>query len=192
VLMMLGMLGLFFELSNPGVILPGVIGGISLILAFFAFQSLPINYAGLLLIAFGIVLLIAEIKIVSHGVLAIGGIIAMALGSMMLFDAPEMDLRVAWSAIIPMVGATALLFLFVVSTALRTLKVPAVIGTSALVGQTGIARGPLSPAGQVMIQGELWQAVARGAPVEEGARVRVVDVNGLTLTVEKAGEGGVA
>ena len=92
VLMMLGMLGLFFELSNPGVILPGVIGGISLILAFFAFQSLPINWAGLLLIAFGIVLLIAEIKIVSHGVLAIGGIIAMALGSMMLFDAPEMDL----------------------------------------------------------------------------------------------------
>ena len=192
VLMMLGMLGLFFELSNPGVILPGIIGGISLILAFFAFQSLPINYAGLLLIAFGIVLLIAEIKIVSHGVLAIGGIIAMALGSIMLFDAPEMDLRVAWSAIIPMVGATALLFLFVVSTALRTLKVPAVIGTPALVGQTGIARGPLSPAGQVMIQGELWQAVARGAPVEEGARVRVVDVNGLTLTVEKAGEGGVA
>jgi len=192
VLMMLGMLGLFFELSNPGVILPGVIGGISLILAFFAFQSLPINYAGLLLIAFGIVLLIAEIKIVSHGVLAIGGIIAMALGSMMLFDAPEMDLRVAWSAIIPMVGATALLFLFVVSTALRTLKSPAVIGTPALVGQTGIARGPLSPTGQVMIHGELWQAVIRCAPVEEGARVRVVDVNGLTLTVEKAGEGGVA
>src|SRR5678816_2726110 len=159
VLMMLGMLGLFFELSNPGVILPGVIGGISLILAFFAFQSLPINYAGLLLIAFGIVLLIAEIKIVSHGVLAIGGIIAMALGSMMLFDAPEMDLRVAWSAIIPMVGATALLFLFVVSAALRTMKSPAVIGAPALMGQTGIARGPLSPAGQVMIHGELWQAV---------------------------------
>ena len=124
--------------------------------------------------------------------LAIGGIIAMALGSMMLFDAPEMDLRVAWSAIIPMVGATALLFLFVVSTPLRAVKSPAVVGTPALVGQTGIARGPLNPAGQVMIQGELWQAVARGAPVEEGARVRVVDVNGLTLTVEKAGEGGVA
>ena len=114
--MMLGMLGLFFELSNPGVILPGVIGGISLILAFFAFQSLPINYAGLLLILFGIVLLIAEIKIVSHGVLAIGGIVAMALGSMMLFDAPEMDLRVV------VVGRSCrrwapprLLFMFVVA-----------------------------------------------------------------------------
>ena len=168
ILMMLGMLGLFFELSNPGVILPGVIGGISLILAFFAFQSLPINWAGLLLIAFGIVLLIAEIKIVSHGVLAIGGIIAMALGSMMLFDAPEMDLRVAWSAIVPMVGATALLFMFVVATALRTLKSRVAIGTPALVGQTGVARGALSPQGQVMIHGELWQAVIRGAAVEEG------------------------
>jgi membrane-bound serine protease (ClpP class) len=191
VLMMLGMLGLFFELSNPGVILPGIIGGISLILAFMAFQSLPINWAGLLLIAFGIVLLIAEIKIVSHGVLAIGGIIAMALGSVMLFDAPEMDLRVAWSAIIPMVGATAVLFMFVVATALRTLGTRVPSGTPALVGQTGVARGALSPGGQVMIHGELWQAVARGgAPVEEGARVRVVDVNGLTLTVEKTGEGG--
>ena len=191
ILMMLGMLGLFFELSNPGVILPGVIGGISLILAFMAFQSLPINWAGLLLIAFGIVLLIAEIKIVSHGVLAIGGIIAMALGSVMLFDAPEMDLRVAWSAIIPMVGATAVLFMFVVATALRTLGTRVPSGTPALVGQTGVVRGALSPGGQVMIHGELWQAVARGeAPVEEGARVRVVDVNGLTLTVEKTGEGG--
>ncbi|OGL00816.1 MAG: hypothetical protein A3D33_16600, partial [Candidatus Rokubacteria bacterium RIFCSPHIGHO2_02_FULL_73_26] len=90
ILMMLGMLGLFFELSNPGVILPGVVGGISLILAFFAFQSLPINYAGLLLILFGIVLFIAEIKVVSHGVLAIGGTISMALGSMMLFETPEL------------------------------------------------------------------------------------------------------
>src|SRR5204862_7190351 len=89
ILMMVGMLGIFFELSNPGVVLPGVIGGISLILAFFAFQSLPINWAGVLLILFGIVLLIAEIKIVSHGILALGGIVSMALGSLMLFDAPE-------------------------------------------------------------------------------------------------------
>src|SRR2546427_2480592 len=102
-----GMLGLFFELSNPGVILPGVIGGISLILAFFAFQSLPINYAGLLLILFGIVLLAAEIKIVSHGVLALGGILAMSLGSLMLFDAPDVGFRVSWWVIVPMVGTAA-------------------------------------------------------------------------------------
>jgi membrane-bound serine protease (ClpP class) len=192
ILMMLGMLGLFFELSNPGVVLPGVVGGISLILAFFAFQSLPINYAGLLLILFGIVLLVAEIKVVSHGVLAIGGIVAMALGSLMLFDAPEIGFRVSWWVILPTVGATAGMFLFVVAAALRSLTARSPVGGPALVGQTGVARGPLSPEGQVLVQGELWRAVVRGTPVEEGARVRVVGVNGLTLTVEKAAEGGTA
>jgi len=190
ILMMLGMLGLFFELSNPGVVLPGVIGGISLILAFFALQTLPINYAGLLLILFGIVLLIAEIKVVSHGVLAIGGIVALALGSIMLFDAPELDLRVSWAVIVPTVAATAGVFLFVVAAGVRALTSRSVVGAPALLGQTGIARERLQPEGQVLVQGELWRAVARGTPVEEGSRVRVVDVNGLTLTVEKAGEGG--
>ena len=190
ILMMLGMLGLFFELSNPGVILPGVVGGISLILAFFALQSLPINYAGLLLILFGIVLLIAEIKVVSHGVLAIGGIVALALGSLMLFDAPEIGFRVSWWVILPTVGATAGMFLVAVAAGLRALSARSPAGGSALVGQTGVARGALSPEGQVLVQGELWRAVARGAPVAEGARVRVVDAKGLTLTVEKAGEGG--
>ena len=190
ILMMLGMLGLFFELSNPGVILPGVVGGISLILAFFALQSLPINYAGLLLILFGIVLLIAEIKVVSHGVLAVGGIVALALGSLMLFDAPEIGLRVSWWVILPTVGATAGMFLVAVAAGLRALSARSPAGGSALVGQTGVARGALSPEGQVLVQGELWRAVARGAPVAEGARVRVVDAKGLTLTVEKAGEGG--
>ena len=192
ILMMLGMLGLFFELSNPGVILPGVVGGISLILAFFAFQSLPINFAGLLLILFGIVLLIAEIKVVSHGVLAIGGIVAMALGSLMLFDAPEIGFRVSWRVILPTVGATAGIFLFVIAAGVRALAARSPVGAPALVGETGIARGALSPEGQVLVHGELWRAVVRGAPVEEGARVRVVGVKGLTLTVEKAGEGGAA
>jgi membrane-bound serine protease (ClpP class) len=192
VLMMLGMLGLFFELSNPGVILPGVVGGISLILAFFAFQSLPINYAGLLLILFGIVLMIAEIKVVSHGVLAIGGIVSMGLGSLMLFDAPEVGFRVSWWVILPTVGATAGVFLFVVAAGLRALTARSAVGAPALVGQTGVARGALSPEGQVLVQGELWRAVARGAPVEEGSRVRVIDVQGLTLTVEKAGKEGTA
>ena len=190
ILMMLGMLGLFFELSNPGVVLPGVIGGISLILTFFALQTLPINYAGLLLLLFGVVLLIAEIKVVSHGVLATGGIVALALGSIMLFDAPELDLRVSWAVIVPTVAATAGVFLFVVAAGVRALTSRSVVGAPALLGQTGIARERLQPEGQVLVQGELWRAVARGTPVEEGSRVRVVDVNGLTLTVEKAGEGG--
>ncbi len=191
ILMMLGMIGLLAELYNPGAIVPGVIGGISLILAFFAFQSLPINYAGLLLILFGIVLLVAEIKVVSHGVLAIGGIVAMALGSLMLFDAPEAGgLRISWWVVLPTVGATAGLFLFVVTAGVRALARRPFLGAAGLIGQTGIARGRLAPEGQVAVQGELWRAVAEGEPVEEGAQVRIVDVQGLTLKVVKAGESG--
>ena len=193
VLMMLGMLGLFFELSNPGVILPGVIGGISLILAFFAFQSLPINYAGLLLILFGIVLLVAEIKIVSHGVLAIGGITSMALGSLMLFDSPEVGFRVSWWVIVPTVGATAGLFLFVVAVGVRALGRPPATGAEGLIGKTGSVRERLAPEGQVLVSGEIWRAVAEGEPVEIGGQVRIVAVDGLTLKVTKAeARGGVA
>jgi membrane-bound serine protease (ClpP class) len=192
VLMMLGMLGLFFELSNPGVILPGVIGGISLILAFFAFQSLPINYAGLLLILFGIVLLVAEIKIVSHGILAIGGIVSMALGSLMLFDAPEVGFRVSWWVIVPTVGAMAGLFLFVVAAGVRALGRPAATGAEGLVGKTATVRERLAPEGQVMVSGEIWRAVADGESLEPGAQVRIVAVDGLTLKVAKAeAKGGV-
>ena len=188
VLMMLGMIGLFFELSNPGVVLPGVIGGISLILAFFAFQSLPINYAGLLLILFGIVLLIAEIKIVSHGVLAIGGMVSMALGSLMLFDAPEVGFRVSWLVIAPTVGATAGLFMFVVAAGVRALGRPPFTGAEGLVGRTGTVRERLGPEGQVMVSGELWRAVVDGEPLEPGAQVRVMAVDGLTLRVAKAAQ----
>jgi membrane-bound serine protease (ClpP class) len=190
VLMMLGMLGLFFELSNPGVILPGVIGGISLILAFFAFQSLPINYAGLLLILFGIVLLVAEIKIVSHGVLALGGIVSMSLGSLMLFDAPDLGFRLSWRVIVPTVGATAGLFLFVVTVGARALARRPLLGASGMIGQTAVARGALDGEGQVSVQGEIWRAVAEGEPIADGTRVRVVGIDGLTLKVVKTAEGG--
>jgi membrane-bound serine protease (ClpP class) len=191
VLMMLGMLGLFFELSNPGVILPGVIGGISLILAFFAMQSLPVNYAGLLLILFAIVLFVAEITIVSHGVLAIGGIIAMALGSLMLFDAPDVGFRISWWVIAPSVAATAGVFLFVIGAGVRALARRPMLGAAGLLGEVGVALGPLAPEGQVSVHGEIWRAVTDGAAVDDGAPVRVVDVQGLTLKVVKAGEGGV-
>jgi membrane-bound serine protease (ClpP class) len=190
VLMMLGMLGLFFELSTPGAILPGVVGGISLILAFFAFQSLPINYAGLLLILFGIVLLIAEIKIVSHGVLAIGGIVAMALGSLMLYDATEIGFRISWWVILPTVGATAGLFLFVLAAGVRALRRRPQLGAPGLIGQVGVVREALAPSGQVAIHGELWRAMAEGDAVDAGTPVRVVDVDGLTLKVVKASGGG--
>jgi membrane-bound serine protease (ClpP class) len=192
ILMMLGMLGLFFELSNPGVILPGVVGGISLILAFFAFQSLPLNFAGLLLILLGIVLFIAEIKIVSHGVLAIGGTIAMALGSLMLFDAPEAGFRISWWLVLTTVGATAAALFVAMTAGVRALTRPPMLGAQAMVGATGVARGALAPEGQVSVAGEIWRAAAEGEAVEDGAPVRVVGVDGLTLKVVKAGKGGEA
>jgi membrane-bound serine protease (ClpP class) len=190
VLMMLGMLGLFFELSTPGAILPGVIGGISLILAFFAFQSLPINYAGLLLILFGIALLVAEIKIVSHGILAMGGIVAMAMGSLMLFDAPELGFRLSWWVIGAMVGTTAGLLLCVLAVGLRALRRRPLLGAPGMIGETGIARGRIERDGQVAVHGELWRAVSEEGAIEDGEPVRVVGVDGLTLSVAKAGEPG--
>jgi membrane-bound serine protease (ClpP class) len=186
ILMMVGMLGIFFELSNPGVVLPGVIGGISLILAFFAFQSLPINWAGLLLILFGVVLLIADVKVASHGILTIGGIVSMLLGSMMLYDAPESGLRVSWLVVIPTVGATAGLVIVAVSVGLAALYRPATTGATGMVGQTGVVKRALDPEGQVQVDGELWKAVAPDGPVAAGESVRITAVDGLTLTVARS------
>src|SRR5262245_8432475 len=189
ILMMVGMLGIFFELSNPGVILPGIIGGISLILAFFAFQSLPINWAGLLLILFGLVLLIAEIKVVSHGVLTIGGVVAMVLGSLMLYDAPETGLRISWYVIIPAVGGTAGLLVFALSFGVRALYDRPTTGASAMVGATAVVKTALGPAGQVLVDGELWGAVSEDGPAAVGDTVRVTAVEGLTLKVTRAAAG---
>ena len=191
VLMMLGTLGLIFELSTPGAVLPGVIGGISLILAFFAFQSLPINFAGLLLILFAIVLFIAEVKVTSHGVLAVGGIVALALGSLMLYDAPEVGFRVSWRVLVPTVAVTAGFFLFALTLGVSALRRRPLLDGAGLVGRAAVARGPLMPEGTVAVAGELWRAVA-DRPLPDGVRVRVVDVQGLTLRVvaEDAPGGG--
>jgi membrane-bound serine protease (ClpP class) len=186
VLLMLGMLGLFFELANPGVILPGIIGGICLILAFFAFQTLPINWAGLLLIIFGIVLLIAEIKVVSHGVLTIGGIIAILLGSVMLVNTAELPLRVSWTVIVPVVAVTAGIFVFAVSAGVKAQMQRPTTGASGLLHEVGEARTSIDPEGQVFVRGELWSAVATGTGIAAGERVRVVGVEGLRLRVERA------
>jgi membrane-bound serine protease (ClpP class) len=188
-LMMAGMLGIFFELSNPGAILPGVMGGICLILAFYAFQSLPVNWAGLLLLVFGVALLIAEIKVVSHGVLAIGGVIAMLIGSLMLYDSPETTgIRLSWYVVIPTVGTTAALVFFAVSMGIRALYRPSVTGESAMVGRLGVARSALAPEGQVLIDGELWRAVSQDGTVAAGEAVRVAAIDGLTLKVTKSAQ----
>lgn len=192
VLLMLGMLGLFFELANPGVILPGIIGGISLILAFFAFQSLPINWAGLLLILFGLVLLVAEIKVVSHGVLTIGGVVAIVLGSLLLVNTSELPLRVSWTVILPVVAATAGMFVLAISAGVRAQLRRPTTGAAGLLDAAGVARTALEPEGEVLVQGELWRAVAvGGGSIPAGAPVRVVGVEGLTLRVER-GPGAVA
>jgi membrane-bound serine protease (ClpP class) len=188
ILMMVGMLGIFFELQNPGVVLPGVIGGISLILAFFAFQSLPINWAGVLLILFGVALLIAEIKVVSHGVLTAGGVVAMVLGSFMLYEAPEVGFRVSWTVILPTVGATAGLVVWAVSAGVRAMMKSPVTGTASMIGRVVVARSALGPEGQVQVDGEIWRAVSEGEAIPAGEKVRVTAVDGLTLKVSRAGD----
>jgi membrane-bound serine protease (ClpP class) len=185
ILMMVGVLGLFFELSNPGAIFPGVIGGISLILAFFAFQSLPVNWAGLLLILLGVALLIAEIKVTSYGILTMGGVVAMVLGSVMLYDAPEGIFRISWLVLLPTVGLTAGLVILTVSFAVRALYRRPSTGEPALVGATGVVRSTVAPEGQVLVEGELWWAVSDEGPLAEGERVEVQGVDGLTLRVRR-------
>ena len=188
ILMMVGMLGIFFELQNPGAILPGVIGGIALILAFFAFQSLPINWAGVLLILFGVGLLIAEIKVASHGVLTAGGVVAMVLGSFMLYEAPELGFRVSWTVILPTVGATAGLVVWAVSAGVRAMRRRPVTGSEGMVGRFAVARSVLEPEGQVQVDGEIWSAVSESGAIPAGEKVRVTAVDGLTLKVNRTGD----
>ncbi|MDR3579990.1 MAG: nodulation protein NfeD [Oryzomonas sp.] len=184
VLMMLGMLGLFFELSNPGVILPGVIGGISLILAFFAFQALPVNYAGVLLILLALVFFIAEIKVVSHGMLTVGGVIAMVFGSLLLFESPASYLRVSWSVILVTVLATAGFFSVAIAKALRVHRLKPATGPEGLLEQEGHAESEIAPEGKVFVNGEYWDAWS-DQPIAAGSRVMVERVAGMRLKVRK-------
>jgi len=188
VLMLLGTYGLLYELMSPGAILPGVVGSICLILAFYAFQTLPINYAGLLLILLAIILFVAEIKVPSYGLLTVGGIIAMFLGSLMLIKSDFSYLQVSMKVIVPSVLGTALFFLFVVGMAVRTFGARPVTGAEGLVGGHGIARSDLSPTGTVFIHGELWDAQS-SETVRQGDEVVVTAVEGLRLKVTRATDG---
>ena len=184
VLMLLGILGLFFELSNPGVILPGVIGGISLLLSFFAFQTLPVNYTGMALILLGIILFIAEIKVVSYGMLAVGGMVSMVLGSLMLFPSPEPYLRLSWSVIIVTVLMTTIFFLVVIAKVVQAHREKTITGVEAMPGEQGVADTDIMPEGKVMLRGEYWNAES-SEPIMKGEKVQVVEVNGLHLKVQK-------
>jgi membrane-bound serine protease (ClpP class) len=184
ILLMLGIYGIFFELSSPGAILPGVVGGIFLILAFYALQMLPVNYAGLALIFFGIILFIAEIKVVSHGLLAVGGVISLFLGSMMLFRSPVEYMRVSLSVIIPAVLVSAAFFIFAVTRAINARLKKPTTGIEGLIGEVGIASTSIAPEGKVAIHGEFWNATSE-QNIEKGEKVQVVGVKNLKLNVKK-------
>jgi membrane-bound serine protease (ClpP class) len=183
---LLGIYGLMFELYNPGSVLPGVVGVISLIIAFYSLHTLPINYAGLALIVFGIILFILEIKITSYGMLTVGGIIALALGSLMLIDSPSSleFVTISLRVIIPAVLLTAAFFAFAIGMGVRAQRRKPTTGIEGIIGETGEAIGALTPNGQVRMHGEIWNAVSEGAEIPAGARVKVVAVDNLTLIVK--------
>ncbi len=185
ILMILGFYGLFFELTNPGAVFPGVLGGICLILAFYAFQTLPVNYAGLLLIALAIILFILETQITSFGVLTIGGIISMILGSIMLFESGAPFMKLSLAVVFTTVLATAAFFLVVVGLAVKAHRRKPVTGSEGLVGLEGKAVTDISGRkGQVSVHGELWSAFS-DEPIEKDENVVVESVKGFKVKVRK-------
>ena len=184
ILLMIGIYGIYFELSSPGAVLPGVIGGISLLLGFYALQTLSANYAGFLLILLSLLLFFLELKIQSHGALAIGGIIAMILGSLMLFrQSADPFLRISWPVLIGMIALTAVFFGVVISLAVRSQFRKPSTGSEGMVGETGEAATDIDGKGKVFVLGELWDA-ASDRPVRKGEPVTVKAVRGMTLLVE--------
>ena len=185
-LMLAGVFGLIFELQNPGSILPGIVGALSLLTAAFALQMLPVNWAGMALMALAIVLFILEVKVTSHGLLTVGGVVAMFFGSMMLIDSPFPFMRVSLAVIIPSVALTALFFLFAVGMGVRAQRRKVTTGREELVGMEGTARGAVDGrGGSVFVRGEIWNAVSDDM-VADGDRIRVERVDGLVLTVRRA------
>ncbi len=180
ILMMIGLAGLYFELSHPGAIFPGVVGGISLILAFYSFQTLPVNYAGLLLIILAIIFFIAEIKVTSYGMLSLGGLVSLTLGSIMLFE----NVRVSLKLMMPTVALVGGFFVIVAALAFRAYRCKPKSGKEGLIGEVGVVKEKLDPEGLVFVHGEYWRATA-DEPVEEDERVEVTEMDGLTLRVRR-------
>jgi len=190
ILLIVGVLGLYTEFTHPGVIAPGVIGGICALLALYAMQLLPVNFTGVLLILLAVALFILEAKFTSHGILLLGGIISMLLGAMFLIRSPltagGVSVGVALAATIPF----AFITVFLMRLVLKSRKWKSATGKEELLGEEGVATTPLPVGGEGMIRihGELWRAIAQD-PVQEGTRVRVLRVNGLKLEVEPVAQG---
>jgi membrane-bound serine protease (ClpP class) len=182
-LLLLGILGIYFELSHPGAIFPGVLGAISLLLSFFALSVLPVNYVGVLLILLAIGFFIAEVKVTSYGLLTVAGLVCFIVGSAMLIDAPLPALRVAWGVIVPTALVVALVVIFLLSRVVQAHRVKPFTGMEGMVGEVGQAVTALEPAGKVFVHGEYWEATAI-RPVPQGAAVRVLAVKGSKLEVE--------
>ena len=187
ILMMLGFYGLLFELYSPGAIAPGVIGGICLILAFYSMHTLPLNYAGLALIIFAIILFVLEVKIVSHGILGTGGTIALALGSMMLIrtESALEFMRISWEVIISTTVVTAIFFLFLIVMVVKAHKAKPITGMEGIVGEIGETLANLDPTGVIRIHGEIWRAESVSGAIGQGSKVRVRAIKDLTLYVEQ-------
>ena len=183
ILMMIGLAGLYFELSHPGAVLPGVVGGISIILAFFAFQTIPVNYAGFLLIILAIVFFIMEMKIASYGLLSIAGITSLLLGSLMLFENNGTDMRLSWQVLIPTLTVVSGFFVVISGLVFKSQLSKPKTGARGLLGEIGVVKEPILQEGKVFVHGELWKAISKD-PIEKGAKVRVVKVENLVLEVE--------
>ncbi len=184
ILMILGIYGLFFELARPGAILPGVVGAICLILAFYAFQTLPVNYAGLLLIILGIILFIAEIKIISYGLLTVAGVISMILGSIMLIKTDVPFFRISWIVILPAALLTALFFAAAIGMAVKAHRRQPVTGVEGIIGEPGEAYTDIHPEGKAFVHGEIWDARS-DEPIKQGDKVKIVGTDRMTVIVKK-------
>jgi len=191
VLMMLGVYGLIIELSNPGLILPGTVGAICLILALYAFSTLPVSYAGLALILLAVTLFVAEFFVPGFGVLTGSGVVALLLGSLMLMDTDVPFLQISWKVLIPMTAFAAGLGVLAAVMAIRAHRRHPVSGEQGMIGRSVTLTTPLSPEGRIVLEGEIWNARAPG-PVPAGARVRVVGFEGLTALVEPEAPGATA
>ena len=191
ILMTLGGLGLYFELSNPGAILPGVIGGICLILAFFALSVLPVRSAGIALILLAMLFFIAEVKVTSYGLLTVAGLVSLVLGSLMLFRSADPAIRVGLDVIGAAVVFTVVVVGFLSTMAIRAHRSQVTTGREGLIHEIGVVREALDPRGRVFVHGEIWNArsAAAGEVIAAGTEVEVVAVDGMNLTVRPHEEG---
>ena len=188
ILMMIGMAGIYFELSHPGAIFPGVVGAIAIVLAFFAFQTLPVSYAGILLIILGLIFFIMEMMIASYGLLSIAGITSLFLGSLMLFENASPELRVAWQVFLPTIVVVSAFFVTLASLVFKAQVSKPKTGAKGLVGEIGVVKEDIMPEGKVFVHGELWNATSKNR-ISKGTRVKVVKVVNLVLDVEQVSIG---